>query len=71
MWLGFGLSTGHWLTSVLWAGVMSLIYWRRIEAEELMLLIELGQAYQEYLASTPGLIPRPPTRTDEITLGSC
>jgi protein-S-isoprenylcysteine O-methyltransferase len=61
-WLGFGLSTGHWLSGVVWAAVMSLIYWRRIQAEEAMLLRELGQAYQEYMASTPRLIPRLPLR---------
>jgi protein-S-isoprenylcysteine O-methyltransferase len=57
MWLGFGLSTRDWLTGILWLGVMSVMYWRRIQAEETMLRRELGKAYQEYMATTPRLIP--------------
>jgi protein-S-isoprenylcysteine O-methyltransferase Ste14 len=63
MWLGFGLSTRDWLTGALSAGVMLLMYWRRIEAEEAMLQQDLGQAYQAYMAHTPRLIPGLPTPT--------
>lgn len=60
MWVGFGLSTRDWLPAALWGGVMSLVYQRRMNAEEAMLRQELGQAYVDYAATTPRLIPAPP-----------
>jgi len=57
LWVGLGLCTQNGLTGALWGAVMFALYRRRIDAEEAMLLRELGNAYAEYMASTPGLIP--------------
>jgi protein-S-isoprenylcysteine O-methyltransferase len=57
MWLGFGLSTGDWLIGIGWAGLMFVLYRRRIAAEETMLERELGEAYRAYSVTTPQLIP--------------
>ncbi len=57
MWLGFGLSSGDELTGGVCLGVMWLVYWRRMAAEEAMLQQQLGQAYVAYMEETPRLIP--------------
>ena len=57
MWVGFGLSTQDWLPGALWGGIMTLVYQRRMNAEEVMLKQELGQPYVDYMATTPRLIP--------------
>jgi protein-S-isoprenylcysteine O-methyltransferase Ste14 len=62
MWFGFGLSSRDWLIALLYGGVMRLMYERRIRTEESMLARQLGEAYVEYMRTTPGLVPRPARR---------
>jgi protein-S-isoprenylcysteine O-methyltransferase Ste14 len=57
MWTGFGLSTRDWLFGAVGGVGMWLLYRRRINAEENMLLEQLGDAYREYIRETPGLSP--------------
>jgi protein-S-isoprenylcysteine O-methyltransferase len=57
IWLGYGLSSGDYLTGGVCLGLMTLVYSRRIEAEEAMLQQQLGQAYRAYMAETPRLVP--------------
>ena len=57
LWVGFGWSTRNWLAGPIWGLVMFRFYRQRILAEEAMLVHDLGPAYEEYMASTPRLIP--------------
>jgi protein-S-isoprenylcysteine O-methyltransferase len=57
LWVGFGFSTQNWLAGPIWGLVMFLAYRQRILAEEAMLVHDLGRAYEEYMSSTPRLIP--------------
>jgi protein-S-isoprenylcysteine O-methyltransferase len=57
LWVGFGLSSQNWLAGPTCGLVMYLLYRRRMAAEETMLLQQLGRTYQDYMASTPQLIP--------------
>jgi protein-S-isoprenylcysteine O-methyltransferase Ste14 len=57
MWTGFGLSTRDWLIGAVCGVGMWLLYRHRINAEENMLLEQLGDAYREYMRETPGLLP--------------
>jgi protein-S-isoprenylcysteine O-methyltransferase len=59
MWTGFGLSTRDWLIGALCATSMWLAYRRRIAAEEAMLVHQLGDAYRDYMRTTPALLPLP------------
>jgi protein-S-isoprenylcysteine O-methyltransferase len=57
MWTGFGLSTRDWLIGALCGTGMWLAYRRRISAEEAMLVQQLGDAYRDYMRTTPALLP--------------
>jgi protein-S-isoprenylcysteine O-methyltransferase len=57
MWTGFGFSTRDWLIGAVCGVGMWLLYRHRINAEENMLLEQLGDAYREYMRETPGLLP--------------
>jgi protein-S-isoprenylcysteine O-methyltransferase len=57
MWSGFGLCARDWLIGALCGAGMWLVYRRRIAAEEAMLVDQLGDAYREYMRTTPALLP--------------
>jgi protein-S-isoprenylcysteine O-methyltransferase len=57
LWLGFGLALGSRLLTAAIATSMWLVYARRIDAEEALLLDRLGDAYAEYRRSTWRLLP--------------
>jgi protein-S-isoprenylcysteine O-methyltransferase len=57
MWTGFGLSTRDWLIGAICGAGMWLAYRRRIAAEETMLVQQLGDAYRDYMRTTPALLP--------------
>jgi len=57
MCTGFGLANRDWLIGILCGTGMWLAYRRRIGAEEDMLVNELGDAYREYMRTTPALLP--------------
>jgi protein-S-isoprenylcysteine O-methyltransferase len=63
MWTGFGICTRDWLIGALCGTGMWLAYRRRIAAEEAMLVDQLGDAYREYMRTTPALLPLRPGRT--------
>ncbi len=57
MWLGFGLCSGSWLVASTITAVMVRAYARRIHAEEAMLCLALGEAYERYSERTSRLVP--------------
>jgi len=48
MWLGAGLALRNWIALVLMVGFLGWAYRRRINAEEEMLLTNIGKEYREY-----------------------
>jgi protein-S-isoprenylcysteine O-methyltransferase Ste14 len=57
VFLGIGLALGSWLSLVIFILEMSLVYSRRVKAEEKALLDTLGEPYREYMARTKRFIP--------------
>jgi protein-S-isoprenylcysteine O-methyltransferase len=58
LWLGFGQALGSRLLTGLIAVMLGVAYSRRIDAEEGLLLDQLGDAYAEYQRATWRLVPR-------------
>jgi protein-S-isoprenylcysteine O-methyltransferase len=57
LWFGFGQALGSRLLTAAIALLMWLVYSRRIDAEEALLLDRLGEAYADYSRSTWRLLP--------------
>jgi protein-S-isoprenylcysteine O-methyltransferase len=57
LWLGFGQALGSRLLTALIGVMMGVAYTRRIDAEETLLLDQLGSAYAEYKQTTWRLLP--------------
>ena len=57
MFLGIGLAFGNWLSLAIFALEISIVYGRRISAEEKALLDTLGEPYRAYMARTKRFIP--------------
>jgi protein-S-isoprenylcysteine O-methyltransferase Ste14 len=57
VWVGFGLASGNWLTTLTTALLMSLAYQYRIVAEEAMLLEAFGDLYRGYMGRSWRLLP--------------
>jgi protein-S-isoprenylcysteine O-methyltransferase len=57
LWFGFGQALGSRLLTAAVSAVMWLVYSRRIDAEEALLLDRLGDAYADYRQSTWRLLP--------------
>jgi protein-S-isoprenylcysteine O-methyltransferase Ste14 len=57
MWFGAGVALRNWIALVLMALVLGWAYWRRMNAEEEMLLTSIGDEYREYSRQTWRIIP--------------
>jgi len=57
MWIGFSLTTRHWLALLGITLAMLMAYTRRISAEETMLVQTLGEPYAAYQRRTARLLP--------------
>jgi protein-S-isoprenylcysteine O-methyltransferase Ste14 len=57
IWIGLELALNNWLAMVLVALLMSSVYVYRIHAEEVMMVKNFGNAYQEYMRCTWRIIP--------------
>jgi protein-S-isoprenylcysteine O-methyltransferase Ste14 len=57
MFLGVGLALGSWLSLLVFALEILLVYSRRIRVEERALLGTMGEAYREYMLRTKRFIP--------------
>ncbi len=55
--LGFGLSFTNWLSLLIIMGCALIGFSYRIQVEEHVLKVQLGQRYQEYMRHTKRLIP--------------
>jgi protein-S-isoprenylcysteine O-methyltransferase Ste14 len=57
LWLGFGLASRNAVVAMCIDLVMAVAYARRIQAEEAMLVEQLGDAYWEYQQATWRVVP--------------
>ena len=57
MWLGAGVALRNWIALVFMALFLAWAYQRRMNAEEEMLLTNIGEEYREYSRSTWRIVP--------------
>jgi protein-S-isoprenylcysteine O-methyltransferase Ste14 len=57
LWLGAGIATANWIAALIIIVPMSVAYWYRMQAEELMLAATFPQEYPAYTRHTWRLIP--------------
>ena len=58
--LGLAVAGGEWWFPFLYSGFFMWVYWRTVQAEELLLESLFGQEYLEYRKTVPAFLPRPP-----------
>ena len=57
VWIGFALSVGNWIATIILAILLFGVYGYRIRSEEVMLMDRFGNEYQEYRRRTWRLVP--------------
>src|SRR3954453_6670497 len=57
VWAGFGWATSNWLLASINTAVLALVYGRRIQVAEAMLVDTLGEPYREYRRQSWRLLP--------------